>query len=395
MTLFWLIGAALAAGVLVLVLRPLFSRKATSLVSRREANIAIYRDQLRELDADLRAGTLAEPDYERSRRELEMRLLEDARLSEGKAARRASRAAAWAVLAAIPLGAAALYFAVGNPAALVPQADEHAISAQQLETLISRLAARLRENPDDADGWRLLGRSYTALGRFPEAADAYAKAALREPRDAELLADFADALAMARGQAGAGNLQGEPEKLALRALEIDPQNLKALALAGTAAFDRRDFAAAAAYWERMLPLVPADSEDARSIRSSIAEARSLQGKPEAARMLKGTVRLSPRLEAKAQPDDTVFIFARAAEGPPMPLALKRAKVSELPVSFALDDSMAMAPGMNLSAHPRVVVVARVSRAGTAAPRAGDLQGTSAPVAHDAQGVSIVIDTVVR
>jgi len=391
MTLFWLAGAALAAVVLGLVLRPLIFRGSKSSVSRPEANLSIYRDQLRELDADLAAGTLAQADYERARREIEARLLEDVALAPEPAPARCGRALVAAIAVAIPAAALGVYLLVGSPGALSLQ-SEHQMNAQQLEAMVERLAARLRENPDDVEGWKLLGRSYGALGRFPEAVDAYVKAATRAPRDAQILADLADVLAMSRGQ----RLQGEPEKLVLRALELDPQNLKALALAGTAAFERKDFAAAVRYWQRMLPLVAAGSEDARSIQASIAEAQSFL-KPGAASVaaLKGSVRLAPELKAKASPDDTVFIFARAAQGPPMPLAVKRAKVRELPLEFALDDSMAMAPGMQLSGFPRVIVGARVSKSGSATPQPGDLQGASPAVANDASSVTVVIDSVVR
>ena len=388
MTLFWLVGAALAALALLVVLVP---RSRSGAVSRGGANVSIYRDQLRELDADLAAGTLAQGDYERARRELEARLLEDVPASPEPASARGGRAFVALLAAAIPAAALGVYLLVGSPGAMLPLEEQHAVTVQQLESMISRLAARLRENPDDVDGWKLLGRSYGALGRFPEAADAYAKAAVRAPRDAQLLADFADVLAMARGQ----SLQGEPEKLVLRALELDPQNLKALALAGSAAFERKDFAAAVRYWERILPLVAADSEDARSIRASIAEAQSSLTPGRAAAALKGTVRLAPELKAKVSPDDTVFVFARAAQGPPMPLAVKRATVRELPLAFALDDSMAMAPNLQISGFPRVVVTARVSKSGSAAPQPGDLQGVSAPVANDASSVNVVIDSVVK
>ena len=136
--------------------------------------------------------------------------------------------------------------------------------------MVARLVARLRENPDDVEGWKLLGRSYGVMGRFAEAADAYAKAAVRAPRDARLLADFADMLAMARGQ----SLQGEPEKLVMRALELEPENLKALALAGTAAFERGDYAAAAARWERMLAQVDAGFRGRAQHPQNVDEARS-------------------------------------------------------------------------------------------------------------------------
>jgi cytochrome c-type biogenesis protein CcmH len=285
----------------------------------------------------------------------------------------------------IPVLALAVYLVVGNPGAIDPQAA-HGVTLRQVEGMVERLATRLKDHPDDVEGWKLLGRTYNVLGRFQEAAQAYAKAAARAPRDAQLLADFADALGMAQGQ----RLAGDPEKLIARALEIDPGNLKALALAGTAAFERKDFKAAAAYWERMLPLVAADSEDARAIRSNVQEARSLAGSTKA---LKGTISLSSRLKEKASPGDAVFIFARAAEGPPMPLAVLRRQVRDLPVAFSLDDSMAMAPGLKLSGFPRVVVGARISRSGSATPQPGDLQGISAPVANDAAGVAVLIDTV--
>ena len=393
MILFWVLSAVLAAAALVLLVHPLLSRREGQGISRSAANLSIYRDQLRELEADLAAGTLAGGDYDRARRELETRLLEDVDQPAAAVKAVGGRRMALVLGIAIPALAVALYFAIGNPGALDPRrAADGEVTAQQIEAMVERLAARLRENPDDADGWKLLGRSHAALGRFADAVNAYAKAAVQAPRDPQLLADFADALAMARGE----NLQGEPEKLVLRALEIDPRNLKALALAGTAAFERKDYKAATGHWQRMLPLVPPDSKDARAIQSSIDEARALAGtgaaKPAG---LRGIVRIAPELKGKIAPDDSLFIFARAADGPPMPLAVMRVRARDLPVSFALDDSMAMAPSMRLSGFQRVVVSARVSKSAGAAPQPGDLQGSSAPVASDAAGVTVVIDTVVR
>jgi cytochrome c-type biogenesis protein CcmH len=403
MTLFWLVGAVAAAAVIAWVLRPLLTRKMAAPPSRAAANVAIYRDQLRELDADLAAGTLAREDYERARAELEARALRDAGQPDAPAVRPSGRGFAWALAGAVPLAAVALYVLVGNPGAIDRDAQLHA-SRAQVEAMVERLAARLRENPDDVNGWKLLGRSYGVMGRYGEAADAYAKAAVRAPRDAQLLADLADVLAMARGQ----SLQGEPEQLALRALEIEPGNLKALALAGSAAFERKDYAAAAKQWERMLAYVEPNSEDARAIQQNVAEARSLagdagkqetkkpeSGKAEAKTGVRGTVSLSPKLKDKASPEDTVFVFARAAEGPPMPLAVARVRVRDLPYRFALDDSMAMSPALKLSAFPQVVVTARVSKSGAATAQPGDLQGASAPVANDAAAVSVVIDAQVR
>jgi cytochrome c-type biogenesis protein CcmH len=387
MTLFWALGALLAAAALALAARPLWRRRAGGAVSRDAMNAAVYRDQLHELDADLASGLLAQADHERAREELARRVLEDFSRQEERAAQGGNRFVAYSVLA-IPLLAIGIYFAVGNPGAIalqdVAQATQH-----EIEGMVERLAAKLKENPEDVEGWKLLGRSYGAIGRFPEAAEAYARAAARAPRDAQVLADLADVLAMANGQ----RLAGDPEKLVERALQIDPNNLKALALAGTAAFDRGAFAVAAERWGRMLPLVPADSEDARVIRENVAQAKERAGATATAK-LAGTVSLSPKLKGKAAPDDAVFIFARAAEGPRVPLAVLRKKVRDLPLSFSLDDSMAMAPGMNLSAFARVVVGARVSKSGSATPQPGDLQGASAVVANDAAGVKLVIDSVV-
>ncbi|OGA52461.1 MAG: c-type cytochrome biogenesis protein CcmI [Betaproteobacteria bacterium RIFCSPLOWO2_12_FULL_62_58] len=282
MTAFWVISALFVAGALLFVMPPLLAHRERVRFSRSATNLAIHRDELRELDGDIRAGTLDAEHYEKARRELEARLLEDVADDDAVSTPpRRGHGAAIAAGFAIPLFALALYFVVGNPQAIVSRqaanqgGAAHALSAQQVEALVARLAARMRQNPEDADGWIMLGRSYRVLGRFDQAAQAYTNAVARLPRDAGLLADYADMLAMAQGR----RLQGEPERLIARALEADPNNLKALALAGTAAFEKQDYAGAVRHWERMLPLVPPDSDDARSIQASIAEARSLGGAP--------------------------------------------------------------------------------------------------------------------
>jgi len=165
MILFWVLGAALAAAALALVMRALLSGRARGRPTASEVNISIRRDQLRELDADLAAGKLAREDHERSRKELEARLLEDLAAPAEGAAQRPGRRLALAIGAAIPVAAVALYFVIGTPGAIAPEA-EHALRAQQIEAMVARLAARMRENPDDGDGWKLLGRSYAVLGRY-------------------------------------------------------------------------------------------------------------------------------------------------------------------------------------------------------------------------------------
>lgn len=392
MTVFWILSALLAAAALTIVLRPLFLR-APQGPSRAELNLSVQRDQLRELEADLRAGTLAQADYERSRAELERRVLDDIQREPARAAGApGGRRAAMAAAGMIPLLALGIYIGVGNPDGLAPRPRGADVGAPEIEAMVQRLADRLAQNPEDLEGWKMLGKSYSVIGKFGEASKAYAQAARRAPRDPQVLADLADAIAMSRGQ----SMKGEPEELVLRALQIDPKNLKALALAGTAAYDRQDFAAAAGLWQRMLPLVPPGSEEASTIAANVEEARTLaRQKPAAARGgLRGTVTLSPELAAKVSPEDTLFIFARAADGPPMPLAVQRRKAGDLPVAFALDDSMGMGQGRKLSAVPRVIVGARISRSGNATPQPGDLQGASGAVANSAEGVRLVIDTEV-
>jgi len=279
MTALWAINALLAAGALFFVVPPLLARRGGARASRRETNLAIYRDQLCELNADLVAGTLNAEQHEKARRELEARLLEDvAADAAATVPARHGRGAAIVVSLAVPLLASAIYFAVGNPQALFPApaanlGAAHGMTAQQVEALVDRLAARMRENPEELEGWILLGRSYAALGRFEQAAQAYGNAVTRLPRDAILLADYADILAMAQGR----RLQGQPETIIARALEADPGNLKALTLAGTAAFEKKDYAGAIRYWERILPLVSPESESARTVKASLAEAGSLGG----------------------------------------------------------------------------------------------------------------------
>jgi cytochrome c-type biogenesis protein CcmH len=415
MTVFIVAAALLVAGALLFILPPLLRRKGTGTVARNSVNAAVYRDQLRELDADLAAGTITTEGYEQARRELEARVLQDVTTEEMSAAPRArARTTAIAAGIAVPVLATALYLLVGMPQALSPETlvagdNAHAIDEQQLMAMVEKLAARMKENPDNPDGWVMLARSYSVIGRFEDSANAYKEAVARVPDSAQLLADYADALAMAQGR----SLQGEPEKLVARALKIDPDNVKARALAGTIAFDRKNYADAVMHWEHILKAAPPDSKIRSAIQSSIAEAQSLGGMPvtQAAEppstepapsmavagnaTVTGVVKLAPELAAKVAPDDILFIYARAAEGPRAPLAILRKPARELPAKFALDDTMAMNPALKLSSFQRVVINARVSKTGNALPQPGDLQGTSSVIASNASGVTVVIDSEVR
>ncbi len=281
----------------------------------------------------------------------------------------------------------------------------HDVGDAQIQGMVQALAAKLKQRPDDADGWLMLGRSYTVLGRFDEAIPAYRTVLKLDPKNAQAMADLADALAMQQQR----SFKGEPEALVAAALKADPANLKALALAGTLAFEAGDFKGAIGHWERAVQVGPADSALVQQLQGGIAEARQAAGLAPAAPAttadtsapalapagVSGRVELAPAMAAKASPDDTVFIFARAAEGSRMPLALLRKRVRDLPAEFSLDDSMAMTPAARLSGAARVVVGARVSKSGQALPQPGDLEGLAEPVAPGATGLRIVIGQEVR
>lgn len=279
MTTFWIIAAVLAFMAPLFVAVPLLNNNAERGSDREGAGakLSVYRDQLAELDQERRAGRLVEEQYEQARGELESRLLEEVPDVDAPLvapAQRSYRMTAFAVSIAVPLLAVPLYLALGNPAALRPQQSDsaHGLGQQQIDAMIVRLAARLEQNPQDAKGWVMLARAQAVLGRFDQASSAYAKSVELFPNDAQLLADYADALAMARG----GRLTGEPAVLVERALRADPNNAKALALAGTIAFDSSDFALAIKYWEHLRGSIPAGSEFAKSIQGSIDEAKRLE-----------------------------------------------------------------------------------------------------------------------
>lgn len=278
MTLFWIVLAVLAVTAPLFVVFPLLgsSRAGSGLgASNAEMNLSVYRDQLAELDAERRGGRLAEDKYQQARSELESRMLEEVPDAAAPAAAPVQRSQGWTAFAAsvaVPLLAVSVYLLIGNPGALQARTAEgpHGLGQQQMDAMIARLAERLERNPQDPKGWAMLARAQTVLGRFSEASAAYARSVELFPDDAQLLADYADALAMAQG----GRLPGEPERLIERALRLDPNNAKALALAGTVAFNNSDFTQAVQHWERLRGLMPPDSEFAKSIRANIAEAKT-------------------------------------------------------------------------------------------------------------------------
>ena len=409
MILFWSIAATLVVAALLFLLPPLVRRRITAPDVRVAANAAIYREQLDELSVELQRGALTREEFERASREVEHRIVDEhAGGAPAPAVHRPAVVAALSIGLLLPLAVVIGYLQLGSPGALdgVAAGAAHQVSPDQMESLVERLAAKLQQTPEDAEGWMLLGRSLAVLRKYERAAQAYARASQLAPRDADLLADYADTLAMAQGR----KLEGEPFAIIKQALAVDPAHVKSLALAGSAEFERRNYAAAIGYWERVLKVEPPNAEFARMVSDSIAEARTLaggapakKGQAQAARekpsqaankSLQGVISIDPALASRLSPGDTVFVLARPASGSRMPLAVARTTVAALPYRFMLDDSMAMAPGATISSHAKVVVAARVSKSGNAISQKGDIEGASDPVAPGTSGVNVVISRII-
>jgi len=418
--IFWLIASTMTILVLGLLLWPLLKRTATGATREQEKTLSIFRQQFAELGQDRTNGVLTDELYQQARCELERRLLEETGATETTptmAPRQvSSRPVAFALAIIIPTVSGLLYWELGNPLAMTQltaaslsaqgSSDDAHPSADALEALVERLKQKMEENPSDGVGWVLLARSYVGLGRHSEAVPIFQKAVTLIPDDAQLLADYADTLGVVHGR----KLEGPPEVLIQQALKIDPRNVKALMLAGTVAFNRKNYARAAKDWEQARANLPADvdPEMTQQLMAAIAEAQSqLTGGQETvsaitesaapaqptgqAHAIRGTVTMAPSLAGKGSSTDTLFVFAREVSGPPMPVAIVRATKKDLPFTFQLDDSSSPMPSRKLSGAGTVVIVARLSKSGQAMPQSGDLEGTSQPVKSGEDGITVVID----
>ncbi|MCB1985912.1 MAG: c-type cytochrome biogenesis protein CcmI, partial [Nitrosomonas sp.] len=445
MTAFWIIsGIFIVVALLFIVPTLLRNRNAEEQHVERDAvNVTVYRDQLNELDRDLENDILTQEQYNQSKQELQQRMLIDIPEKEEMTIKKTSKlmnvAISTVIVLTLPVAAIYLYLEIGDTRGLLPQAQlANATQMPQggssgggapdghdnIASVLDNLIARLNNDPEDIEGWFMLARTYAIMKQYDEAANTYARLNQMIPDNPQILSDYADVLAMSND----GSLIGKPSELIQEALSIEPEYPKALALAGTVEFEKNEFEQAAVYWERLLAVIPADSQLAQSVRESIEDARSLAGKdagesptqlaatdpdepsetaepadstdgePEqqasvmeiqsadeaataepATLSISGSVAISDAIAANAGPNDTLFIYARAETGPKMPLAILRLKASDLPTTFTLTDEMAMTPAMKLSSFPNVVIEARISKTGQAVPTSGDLQGLSEPV----------------
>lgn len=396
--------------------------------------------QIAQLEDLIRSGVLQGEAAQQARARLEQQLL--AQVSSGADAADAAAGAALDDAAsefgsarpsmALKLGIVGFVLAVGvagwaalgsrdgltaatRSSAAAASSDSHELGSAQIEAMAQRLAERLKERPGDGEGWLMLGRTYSALGRHADALPAYRRAVELLPNEAQGWADLADAVGTANGR----SLDGEPEQLIAKALALDGNNVKALSLAGTVSFNRGDHAGAVRLWEQAIRNVEPGSPMAGQLEGALAEARTRAGMPAApaaapkqvaqaappaaaaqpaataGASIQGRVTLSAALKSQAAPNDTVYVFARAMQGGKAPLAILRKQVKDLPLDFTLDDSLSMSPAMRLSGATEVQVGARISKSGQPMPQPGDLQGLVGPVAVGARGVALEISETIR
>jgi cytochrome c-type biogenesis protein CcmH len=417
--IFWISIIGLMLIALAILLIPLFRVSRSDEVGsdevdqRLQQNIQIAREKKQALDAQLDEGEIDQPAYDAAFIDLQTSLALDLQGQESATERTRGKWMALVVLAAIPFMSMGLYFSFGeyrvieNPhIAEVRQAQEtQSFANMSLDEMVVAIQDKLRDNPDDARGWYALGRTQMARQQYGEAVNAFQKTYEIVGEDAEIMFSLADALALQNG----GVLLGEPEALIKRGLKLAPRYPNGLWLAGLAAEQREDFKSAHRYWSLLLPLIADDQNSAREIETMIAilEQRdpdlvpaqtpmpTLMPTPTAGRSITLEVDIDADLKSQAKPGDAVFVYAKAMQGPPMPLAVKKLRLSDLPASLTLSDADAMMPSMKLSSFEQVIVGARVSKSGNPIAQAGDffteLEGVNS--ADPPGRISLVIDRV--
>jgi len=433
MTLFWMISAAMIVAALAILAPTLLRQHRASTDATERFNVEIAREHLAELVKQKDAGDLSDEEFSQAKQDLELALAQDL---EGTAVARPTSSASGGrialVIAAllIPLITVPTYLKIGSPNLIegsgnaTGAAAGHGSSGEvpAIADLVEKLRARMDADPDNAEGWFLLGRTYMRLQNYAEAAHAFEQVVRLLPEETAALLSLADAITMRDGR----RVGPRAMELLEKALQLDPTSVTAMWLLGNAAADTGDNAKALDYWQRAYPLLDDEPAMQAELGQMITQAG---GQPPAqAAMLPpimggtgmsaappatdsattdGTaidgaritveVALAPAVLDKASPGDTLFVLARAESGPPMPLAVARHQVSELPLTVTLTDAMAMMPAMKLSSFARVKVSAKVSKSGQAGTQAGDLVASDVVVdsANPPQSVQLLIDRVVE
>ena len=383
-SVFLLLVVVLIAIAFVFILPPLWRKQSDLTVDLDQRNVQIAQQRLAELKDNLRSGGISQAQYDEQLADLEQALSDDLDIKSNiNTVANQSRWIIYGLVVALPLLAGTLYWSLGNYQAVSHSAemaiDTDAIKMAEINKMVSGLAEKLKNHPDDAQGWLMLGRSYDVLEQHTQAIEAFAHAYQLLGDQPEILLLYADAL----GYVNDRNLTGKPSELIFKALALEPDNMKALWLGGMAKAQQGDAVTATTLWKKLEALLPPGSEYQQEIQSLLtklaSETPSLDAQPEpitttSSAAITVQVSLAPELIKSAAATDTVFVYAQALSGPKMPLAIVRKQVSDLPITVSLNDTMAMMPTMKLSNFSEVKLLARVSKSGNAMSQAGDLIG---------------------
>ncbi len=425
MTVFWVVIAVMLLSAVWFVIAPLAGKVSLGDADQDNQNILIAKEQMKDLEKERADGNVSETEYHQRKDDLQKALISNVNefdVSNEPVQKKVHKLVLLFVFIIVSSIALPVYFSLGSSELVVAEnqqtkntnSSQHSGSASNgqasMNDLVANLALRLEADPTNIKGWQMLGRSYTSMRRFKEAADVYAKLySLLGDQPGVLLA-YADALAMSRD----GKISGMPFQLVMTALNKEPNNTTALWLAGLGYSEKGEYKKAIRLWEKLLPLFSGNKKSQDKVKHLISKANLRLGSESivvseaivvkeskvtstmkaAAPFIMVNVSLSKEFRDKAQPDDLVFIYAKASQGPPMPLAAVRKRVSDLPITVRLDDSMAMMPQMKLSSFSVVNVGARISKSGSPIGQKGDLQGIVKSI-ESAAGVNveIVINTV--
>jgi cytochrome c-type biogenesis protein CcmH len=394
MTNFFIPAFLLLALVLLLLLRPFLFPAKVQATSRRQMNAAIYREELDKLEAERNTGLITEADYEIAHAEMRQRLFQDTNEEDDLATLGSTKKTAIGICIFIVLISSGLYFSFGDVYRVAQKNSETPMNQEGVEKMVTEFAAKMEKDPSNLQGWVMLARSYRILGRNEDAVKAYERAGSFVDSDPQLLADYADTLAANAN----GNFAGKPLRLINQALKLDPNNLMALWLSGTAAFSTGNYRSAVQTWEKLASQLPPNSEEIKMIEGSIAEARSKGGlAPKAAiissaKAISGQIELASDMKSKVKQGDTVMVIARQV-GERMPVAVLKIPVAQFPMSFVLNDALAMNPNAPLSKLTEVSIEVRISKTGMAKPETGDLISAAKTIKVGAENVRLLVDQV--
>jgi len=382
MTEFWLPAGLLLLVALSFLLIPVLRvRRAQQEEDRTALNVALYQERVAELQAQGEAGVLTTEQLDRGRDEAARELLADTDNAEPDRSARLGKTLPLLAAVLVPVMGLGLYLHFGA-SDKVELTREFAQAPQSVQEMTSRLERAVQAQPDSAEGLYLLGRAYMAQERAADAAKAFERAAALAGRQPELLGQWAQALYFGNGKQWTAQMQALTDE----ALKADPAEVTSLGLLGIAAFEDGRYQQAIDYWNRLIAQLPEGDASRAALQGGIERAgerlKAAGQAPATSARLTVRVELAPALKDKVRPDDSVFIFARASSGPPMPLAAKRVTVADLPIEVQLSDSDAMMPNMILSSFPEGQLVARVSRAGQ--PTKGEWIGRGSPLASSTE-----------